>query len=150
MLGATQKSTYSTLYADTSDRVARLTNLIHPNGIKISEDERATIRLAEPFAALVPEPTSLDVGGSSTSDWVGLTGLEPVTSALSGRRSNRLSYRPAWAGTPSDNTTDSGATRSNRVHPWVGPDRFTWNGPGRHHNHGRSALTFQPDSVFCP
>ena len=26
---------------------------------------------------------------------VGLTGLEPVTSALSGRRSNRLSYRPA-------------------------------------------------------
>ena len=25
---------------------------------------------------------------------VGLTGLEPVTSALSGRRSNRLSYRP--------------------------------------------------------
>ena len=45
---------------------------------------------------------------------VGLTGLEPVTSALSGRRSNRLSYRPAWAGTPSDNTTDSGAARSNR------------------------------------
>ena len=28
---------------------------------------------------------------------VGLTGLEPVTSALSGRRSNRLSYRPAGA-----------------------------------------------------
>ncbi len=83
MLGATQKSTYSTLYADTSDRVARLTNLIHPNGIKISEDERATIRLAEPFAALVPEPTSLDVGGSSTSDWVGLTGLEPVTTVSS-------------------------------------------------------------------
>src|SRR6266498_353902 len=26
---------------------------------------------------------------------VGLTGLEPVTSALSGQRSNRLSYRPA-------------------------------------------------------
>ena len=27
---------------------------------------------------------------------VGLTGLEPVTSALSGQRSNRLSYRPAY------------------------------------------------------
>jgi hypothetical protein len=25
---------------------------------------------------------------------VGLTGLEPVTSSLSGKRSNRLSYRP--------------------------------------------------------
>lgn len=29
---------------------------------------------------------------------MGLTGLEPVTSALSGRRSNRLSYRPAAPG----------------------------------------------------
>src|SRR3954470_13397512 len=29
---------------------------------------------------------------------VGLTGLEPVTSALSGQRSNRLSYRPAYCG----------------------------------------------------
>jgi hypothetical protein len=27
---------------------------------------------------------------------VGLSGLEPLTSALSGQRSNRLSYRPAW------------------------------------------------------
>ena len=26
--------------------------------------------------------------------WVGLSGLEPLTSALSGQRSNRLSYRP--------------------------------------------------------
>lgn len=29
------------------------------------------------------------------TSWVGLTGLEPVTSALSGQRSNQLSYRPA-------------------------------------------------------
>jgi hypothetical protein len=28
--------------------------------------------------------------------WVGLSGLEPLTSSLSGKRSNRLSYRP-WA-----------------------------------------------------
>ncbi len=27
-------------------------------------------------------------------DWVGLRGLEPRTSSLSGKRSNRLSYRP--------------------------------------------------------
>ena len=31
------------------------------------------------------------------SAMVGLTGLEPVTSSLSGKRSNRLSYRPAAA-----------------------------------------------------
>jgi hypothetical protein len=30
-----------------------------------------------------------------TFDGVGLSGLEPLTSALSGQRSNRLSYRPA-------------------------------------------------------
>lgn len=40
------------------------------NGIEISEGKRATIRRAEPFATLLPEPTSLDVSGSSTSDWV--------------------------------------------------------------------------------
>ncbi len=32
--------------------------------------------------------------GSNVTLLVGLTGLEPVTSALSGQRSNRLSYRP--------------------------------------------------------
>jgi hypothetical protein len=31
---------------------------------------------------------------------VGLSGLEPLTSALSGQRSNRLSYRPACWDTP--------------------------------------------------
>ena len=29
---------------------------------------------------------------------VGLDGLEPTTSVLSGPRSNRLSYRPTWVG----------------------------------------------------
>ena len=32
--------------------------------------------------------------GSNTDPLVGLAGLEPATSALSGQRSNRLSYRP--------------------------------------------------------
>src|SRR5512145_596474 len=32
--------------------------------------------------------------GRECEDVVGLTGLEPVTSSLSGKRSNRLSYRP--------------------------------------------------------
>jgi hypothetical protein len=34
-----------------------------------------------------------------TFDGVGLSGLEPLTSALSGQRSNRLSYRPESAAT---------------------------------------------------
>ena len=29
---------------------------------------------------------------------VGLTGVEPVTSSLSGTRSNQLSYKPGWSG----------------------------------------------------
>jgi hypothetical protein len=33
-----------------------------------------------------------------TFEGVGLSGLEPLTSALSGQRSNRLSYRPAMGG----------------------------------------------------
>lgn len=67
-----------TLYARTNDQGKRLANQALTNGIDISEDERATIRLAEPFAALVPEPTSTDVSGSSTSDLVVSTGLEPL------------------------------------------------------------------------
>ena len=70
------------LYARTDDQGKRLANQALTNGIEISEDERATIRLAEPFADLVPEPTSTDVSGSSTSDWVGDTGLEPMTSSV--------------------------------------------------------------------
>src|SRR3954452_5058388 len=34
----------------------------------------------------------------TTCCWVGLSGLEPLTSVLSGQRSNRLSYRPAPPG----------------------------------------------------
>src|SRR6185312_3140915 len=36
---------------------------------------------------------------------VGLGGLEPPTSSLSGKRSNRLSYRPASARLPPDTST---------------------------------------------
>ena len=49
---------------------------------------------------------------------VGLTGLEPVTSALSGQRSNRLSYRPAFAGAPKHHLTQptpTGSTRPRRA-----------------------------------
>ncbi len=46
-------------YARTNDQGKRLANQAVTNGIDNSEDERATIRLAEPFAALAP--TSTDV-----------------------------------------------------------------------------------------
>lgn len=75
------------LYARTGEQGKRLANQTLTNGIDISEDERATIRLAEPFAALLPEPTSLDVSGSSTSDWVELRGIEPLTFSLRTKRS---------------------------------------------------------------
>src|SRR5699024_8142265 len=72
----------ATLYARTNDQGRRLANQALTNGIEISEDERATIRLAESFAALAPEPTSTDVRCSSTSSIVGAKGLEPLTYCL--------------------------------------------------------------------
>ncbi len=84
----------ATLYARTDDQGKRLANQALTNGIEISEDERATIRLAEPFAALVPEPTSTDVSGSSTSDWVELGGFEPPTFSLRTRRATNCAIAP--------------------------------------------------------
>ena len=72
----------ATLYARTNDQGKRLANQALTDGIDISEDERATIRLAEPFAALTPEPASTDVRSSSTSSIVELRGLEPLTPTL--------------------------------------------------------------------
>ena len=43
------------------------------------EDEKATIRIADPFAALAPTPASSDVSGSSTSEIVDAGGLKPNT-----------------------------------------------------------------------
>lgn len=70
------------MYARTDDHGRRLANQTFYDRIDISEDERATIRLAEPFAALTPEPTSTDVRCSSTSSWVDLRGLEPLTPCM--------------------------------------------------------------------
>lgn len=69
----------ATLYARTNDQGKRLANQALTNGIDISEDERATIRLSEPLAALTPKPTSTDVRSSSTSSLVDVKGLEPLT-----------------------------------------------------------------------
>ena len=71
------------LYARTNDQGKRLANQALTNGIEISEDERATIRLAEPFAALAPT----DVRCSSTSSIVEPRRFELLTSALQRRRS---------------------------------------------------------------
>lgn len=72
----------ATLYTRTDDQGKRLAHQALTDGIEISEDERATIKLAEPFAALAPTPASTDVRCSSTSEIVELTGLEPVTPTL--------------------------------------------------------------------
>ncbi len=66
----------ATLYTRTGDQGKRLANQALTNGIEISEDERATMRLAEPFAALTPQPASADVRSSSTSSMVELGGFK--------------------------------------------------------------------------
>ncbi len=72
----------ATLHARTDDHGKRLANQALTNGIEISEDERATTKLAEPSAALAPTPASTDVRCSSTSEIVGPEGLEPPTSTV--------------------------------------------------------------------
>ncbi len=77
----------ATLYARTNAHGKRLANQALTNGIDISEDERATIRLAEPFAALTPTPDSTDVRCSSTSSIVDPGRIELPTSCLQSRHS---------------------------------------------------------------
>ena len=84
----------ATLYARTNEHGKRLANQALTNGIEISEDERATIRLSEPFAALVPEPASTDVRCSSTSSIVELRGFEPLTFSLRTRRATNCAIAP--------------------------------------------------------
>ena len=78
--------------ARTDEHGKRLADQELTDGIEIREDERATIRLAEPFAALAPEPASSDVRCSSTSLIVGLrrefeNPCQPPLKTLSLRRS---------------------------------------------------------------
>ena len=75
------------LYARTNERGKRLAIQGLTNGIEINEDERATIRLSEPFAALAPASTSSDVRCSSSSSLVEPRRFELLTSALQRQRS---------------------------------------------------------------
>ena len=75
----------ATLYARTDEHGKRLANQAFTDGIEISEDEQATIRLAEPFTALTPAST--DVRCSSTSSMVEPRRFELLTSALQRQRS---------------------------------------------------------------
>src|SRR5699024_8785804 len=84
----------ATLYARTDDQGKRLANQALTNGIEISEDERATIKLAEPFAALAPTPASTDVRCSSTSEIVELRGFEPLTSSMPWKRATNCAIAP--------------------------------------------------------
>ena len=84
----------ATLYARADDQGKRLANQALTNGIEISEDERATIKLAEPFAALAPTPASTDVRCSSTSEIVELRGFEPLTFSLRTRRATNCAIAP--------------------------------------------------------
>ena len=83
------------LYARTNDQSKRLANQALTNGIEIGEDETASIRLAEPFAALAPTPASTDVRCSSTSSIVELRGFEPLTFSLRTRRATNCAKAPS-------------------------------------------------------
>src|SRR5690606_11719725 len=73
-------------------------------------------------------PRQLQSGRAATSSWcslrprgVGPGGLEPPTSSLSAKRSNRLSYGPvALAGSPQapDETTSREAPEANWLRRW--------------------------------
>ena len=82
------------LYARTNHQGKRLANQALTDGIEISEDERATIRLVEPLAALRPEPASTDVRSSSTSSVVEVRGFEPLTFCMPCRRATNCAIPP--------------------------------------------------------
>ena len=92
------------------------------HGSAVQTDERSGMSGIHSHA--VSHSGALPEGGLSASDlvkWVGLSGLEPLTSALSGQRSNRLSYRPEGAPVHLGaiaNTSRSLGSGSNRFEVW--------------------------------
>ena len=101
------------IYMSIDDSLRRLANQAVFHRLTAAADDTVNAEPGEPFnilfdpnvqrAALARQhattesgPQTGNVVGLIDDVLVGLTGLEPVTSALSGRRSNRLSYRPGW------------------------------------------------------
>lgn len=68
------------------DHGKRLANQALTGGIDLGEDGEATIRLTEPLAAIT-SPETFDVSGSSTSEKVPPTGIEPATFGTGNQRS---------------------------------------------------------------
>src|SRR6266478_3026068 len=58
----------------------------------------------------------------------GAAGLEPVTSAVTGQRSNQLSYAPAWS-TKSYETPPCSSSRSDEEFGQQTPRRWGWGTP---------------------
>src|SRR5690606_10407180 len=112
------------MYARTDDHGRRLANQTFYDRIDISEDERATIRLAEPFAALTPEPTSTDVRCSSTSSWVEPRGLEPLTPCLQSRCATNCAKAPGDRTCRSAGSVRCGLTAGADAVGGLGPQRL--------------------------
>ncbi len=102
------------LYARSDEQGKRLANQTFTDGIDISEDERASIRLAKPFSIaagdshsdgscdsglrpprrMTEEPNSNHVGSSSKSSIVEPGGLEPPTPCLQSRCATNCAMAP--------------------------------------------------------
>ena len=68
------------------------------------------------LALLVSKPfAKLPIFFSQVSLLVGLSGLEPPTSRLSGVRSNRLSYKPIWSSAVQLSLTALGGDKRDRT-----------------------------------
>jgi hypothetical protein len=99
---------FGSAYAGASDSLRRLnqtfferifvdTNRVTESQLTKGYAAVAARAYASRFERRLPEPPFCGVG-STKEPLVGLDGLEPSTSSLSGMRSNRLSYRPRMAG----------------------------------------------------
>ncbi|CCH80092.1 hypothetical protein BN12_730018 [Nostocoides japonicum T1-X7] len=96
------------LYKTTDAHGKRLANQTFTTGIDIDEDEEATLRLAEPFAATTGQNTH--VRSSTTSEIVELRGLEPLTPSMPWRCATSCATAPSFPG----GTSRTGLRKCNR------------------------------------
>ena len=77
----------------------------------------------------------------------GVAGLEPVTSAVTGQRSNQLSYAPA-RGTRTYESPPPASSRTNKMFEQQTPRRWGWGTPLKKRTATRMTQCYSPET-FC-